>query len=506
MKSDDVCLLTTQATEHGTRYVGQVRHAGLAWCFCCYGLPAAGWLLVPRAGCTALLIKFLSRLLSGQARRSEWPSRGIYMTFQPPAGVHALVVPTWALPHGGVRSLWFIPFDRDHAPQQRVPPPEVTAAAWTSLKAVRRRLSRRLTASLDCGGVAGPAVMGTAQALANPSAGGPGWCDEYRCRVLRNGTVAGVLAQQARMPRGLRRQVARNGYLLLNGHPVTARHAAVAGDYLAVLLPAAASSVEPEAGQLTLLYEDRDLLVVNKASGVLTHPARGENHGTLANIVLGHLSRGGQGTTPRPVGRLDRGVSGLVVWARTRYAHGALASQRAAGLLVRDYIAVTGPPPIRDSSRSESSDSDSAVVSPPFDAARYREPRPAETSWKLLASWRGGRLMLVRPATGRTHQIRQHLAGAGQPLHGDSLYGGSCQGIERPALHAWRVRLRHPVEGRLLDIRAPLPADIKRLLAKLVRPSVTGARRAPGRRWQHLRPRIFSSRTIVAVRGEEVPS
>ncbi|MDP2873565.1 MAG: RluA family pseudouridine synthase [Bacillota bacterium] len=266
------------------------------------------------------------------------------------------------------------------------------------------------------------------------------------------------------MPRALSRQIMRCGYLLCNGQPVTVRQAVSEGDRLTVLLPAADSNVAPERGPLSVLYEDSDLLVVNKPPGQLIHPARAEARGTLANLVAGHLADAGAPATPRPVGRLDRGVSGLSIWARTRYAHAVLAAERASGQLTREYLAITGP---GDSRRAAGVTSE-RVASPSFDPARYTVPRPARTLWRVLARWPGGNLVLVKPETGRTHQIRQHLASIGLPLYGDTLYGGDARtGIRRPALHAWRAGLHQPVDGRLLCVRAPLPPDMRRLAGLL---------------------------------------
>lgn len=476
-------VLGSWHTTFGDRHVLELGYPGSGLRLCVYAMPPAGWVLMTRPALNAALSSIddsgwadvwrsVRGMLAGCARRRDWPARGAYIqgvAAKDLVEVSIQPVPPWGMPQGGSpgsssRRLWFLPFSKDGRDQELVPPYPVAAAALASLRAVRAASSGR----------AGAIPPASGKASLAPSAYGPCWCDEYRCTAGAPGTAGGVLARQARMHSGLRRRVARSGYLLCNGQPLTFRAAVDAGECLTVLAPSGSSTVRPEQGPLEIMYSDRDLLVVNKPAGMLTHPARAERSGTLANLVAGYLAGTGEPSIARPVGRLDRGVSGLVVFARTGYAHAALAADRVGNRYTREYIAVAGPP---RTGHTMSGASIAPVKSPPFDAGRYDEPREAGTRWRPLAVWPGGSLLLVRPETGRTHQIRQHLAAAGMPLVGDTLYGSPSGLINRPALHSWRVRLPHPVDGRELTISAPLPADIRHLAARLAQAAAAVAGR-----------------------------
>lgn len=448
-------MTPARETPHGVRYAVELDCPGASVRLCAYLLPAAAWMLIPRGaldagaidgpgGDPAFILSSVLRMLEGETRRRDWPARGAYLQA---AGEQAS------------QCVRFVPFPA-HGREWAPPPWPVAAAARSYLRAVRTALAGTAAGSAQSEAAPTPPRHGC-----QSSGYGPEWSDEFRCVVLLPGSAAEVLARQSALPAGLRRLVARNGYLLSNGEPVTLRTNVSAGDRLTVLVPAGKSSISPEPGELEVIYSDPDLLVVNKPARMLTHPARAERGGTLANRVAGYLARMGEPAIARPVGRLDRGVSGLVIFARTRYAHAALAAERRGHELSREYLAITGRPQLGGSRAGRASSV--PVTSPPFDANRYNQPRKASTKWRFLAVWRGACLVLARPETGRTHQIRQHLAAAAMPLLGDTLYGGDCSHISRPALHAWRVRFRHPVDGREFTIYAPLAADMRRLAARI---------------------------------------
>jgi 23S rRNA pseudouridine1911/1915/1917 synthase len=232
-------------------------------------------------------------------------------------------------------------------------------------------------------------------------------------------------------------------------------------EIIALAPPAPSGSVVAEPGALAIVYEDQSLLAVNKPPGMLVHPARGRGSGTLANLVAAHLQTQGLSAVVRPTGRLDRGTSGLVIFAKTRHAHYSLSEQGHKGLRRRTYLALCGPAAV---SRGDVLHIDAAIVSPPTDSHRYRSPRAAQTEARVLARYPAGVIVQVELATGRTHQIRQHLAGAGWWLWGDWLYGGRDGPIDRPALHAWRAEFAHPVHGTRVALHAPLPPDMRALL------------------------------------------
>ena len=288
-----------------------------------------------------------------------------------------------------------------------------------------------------------------------------------------------------------------------------------AGDELAVELPGPPPSrrrTRPVAAQrlpLAILFEDEHLLALDKPAGLVVHPTGRHRDGTLVNALAWHLAQGGEGAEgaegatvsgpealagagppavgPGLVHRLDRDTSGVLLVAKSRAAHTGLARAIKARALQKDYLAVVyGRPPLARG-RIELK-----LLRDPLDrrrvAASRTEGRSAATLYELLAEScpgsrdDGGRagwlsLLRCRLVTGRTHQIRVHLAALGLPIVGDPLYGeprhrgiadpalaALCRDFPRQALHAWRLGLRHPVTGQALALCAPLPADLDCLL------------------------------------------
>ena len=261
-------------------------------------------------------------------------------------------------------------------------------------------------------------------------------------------------------------QLVDAGAVALNGRRVARpAHRVKAGDTIEVELRPTPQSLafRAEPMPLAVVHEDEHLLVIDKPPGLVVHPAPGNWSGTLLN---GLLARDGRASLlPRAgiVHRLDKDTSGLMVVARTRTAMDALVRAIAARDVSRQYVALahgrwTGEPartvdaPIGRDPRQRLR---MAVVGP------HDPGKPAMTRFELLDSAEQACLVRASLHTGRTHQIRVHMAHLGHPLVGDALYGGRpLGGLGRQALHAWRLALRHPVSGEPLDFRSPLPADI----------------------------------------------
>lgn len=215
---------------------------------------------------------------------------------------------------------------------------------------------------------------------------------------------------------------------------------------------------------LDICYEDASILIVNKPAGMLVHPTGGEHLHTLANAVLFHYETCGETRAFHPVHRLDRQTSGLVLIAKDAHIQ-HLLSVRDTIRMERIYLAaIEGAPPLpcgtidlpiarRLSSIVE------RMVSP--------DGKPAVTHYATLYQADGRSLLALRLATGRTHQIRVHLAHVGCPLLGDDLYGGSVQHILRQALHACSLSFIHPLRQEEITVHAPLPADMKALFPRL---------------------------------------
>ena len=234
----------------------------------------------------------------------------------------------------------------------------------------------------------------------------------------------------------------------------------------------------PEAIPLRILYEDAALVVIDKAADMVVHPAPGHPGGTLVNALLHHcgaLAAVGGVLRPGIVHRLDRGTSGVIVVAKDDDAHRALAAQFHTHSIERVYQAL-----VRGSPASESGRVDAAIARHPRDRKRMTVVksggREAHTAWRVTRRFaKSARSLLeVRPETGRTHQIRVHLASAGLPIAGDPVYGRGGRdraepGLDRPALHARVLGLVHPRSGERLRFEAELPADFAARIAALER-------------------------------------
>ena len=232
---------------------------------------------------------------------------------------------------------------------------------------------------------------------------------------------------------------------------------------------------EPEAVPqdipLDVVYEDEDVIVVNKPVGMVVHPAPGHPVGTLVNALLHHCgdSLSGIGGEKRPgiVHRIDRDTSGLIIAAKNDAAHLALAAQLADHTLARTYECLAVGNFRQDSGtvdapigRSRSDRKKMAVVA---------EGRPAVTHWEVLARYPGVTHLRCRLETGRTHQIRVHLAYIGHPILGDTVYGNRkpVPGLTGQCLHATGLRFLHPRTGCPVELTCPRPEEFERMLTKL---------------------------------------
>ncbi len=255
--------------------------------------------------------------------------------------------------------------------------------------------------------------------------------------------------------------------IALDGARVNVRARAREGQTLSVrlTLPAPASGVVPAPGPLDIVYEDGDLIVLNKAPGVLVHPGHGHFDDTLGNFLMYHYKKLGEESDFHPVHRLDKGTSGLIVAAKHPHAQEKLKDQLHTRAFRRVYLAVC------DGAPQQSSGAVDAPIGPvdgSLTARRVRpDGKPARTHYRLLGTFAPRSLVELELETGRTHQIRVHMAHLGCPLTGDFLYGREDRGlIGRPALHSAALELDHPVTGARLRFAAPLPADMAALILK----------------------------------------
>jgi 23S rRNA pseudouridine1911/1915/1917 synthase len=218
---------------------------------------------------------------------------------------------------------------------------------------------------------------------------------------------------------------------------------------------------------LDILYEDDAVIAVNKPAGVVVHAGAGNHSGTLVNRLVHHfasLSKVGGDLRPGIVHRLDKGTSGVLLVARTDAAHQALAAQFSGRTVEKTYLAL-----VHGNVRAESGRIGTPIERDPLRRTRMTTKsgagRPALTEYRVRQRFAKFTFLEVRIHTGRTHQIRVHLASIGHPVAGDRLYGG--QAAPRIFLHAWRIGFTSPATGERLAVEAPLPADLSAWLASL---------------------------------------
>lgn len=317
--------------------------------------------------------------------------------------------------------------------------------------------------------------------------------------VEAEGTVQEVLRRQAGFTK---KEISRAKFfpdgIRKNGIRCRVTQKALPGDKIEILLETEtrfSGHLTANTGVLDILYEDQDLLAVNKPAGVVTHPQGGHYEDTLSNQVMSYYASRQEFHTVRPIGRLDKDTSGIVLFAKNQTAAARLQKQRACGKLEKTYLAVTEIPEEKDGKKDgeernvekfpgwkeiarrldrlrKLSDPDEWRL---IDIPMSQDPenhlrmvaaaagKPARTLYRSIWSGQAEQCLALRLETGRTHQIRLHMATQNCPLLGDPLYGGSGTQIHRAALHAYRVTLYHPYTEVPIHLTAPIPEDIREL-------------------------------------------
>ncbi|HSD67036.1 MAG TPA: RluA family pseudouridine synthase [Vicinamibacteria bacterium] len=294
---------------------------------------------------------------------------------------------------------------------------------------------------------------------------------------------AWLARQLPSLSRSRLRALIDSGHVHLDGARARPSARLRAGQVVRVDVPAPVPAEPlPEDIPIAVVYEDACLVVVDKPAGLVVHPGAGTSRGTLVNALLRHVrDLSGVGGVLRPgiVHRLDRGTSGLLVVAKDDETHRSLARQFAGRTVEKEYVALVLGSPAR-----AAGEVDAPIGRDPVHRKKMsiRAPRgrEARTSWRVDERFDGAALLRVRIHTGRTHQIRVHLAAIGHPVAGDAVYGGgrtppsrsaaareALLSLERPALHAARLAFAHPSSGERLTFEAPLPSDLEGVLARL---------------------------------------
>ena len=294
---------------------------------------------------------------------------------------------------------------------------------------------------------------------------------------------------QADLSRSRIQALIRDGRATVNGRAAAGSRKLRSGDRVTLVIPAVAAPtvIEPEAIPLRVVYEDDDLLVIDKPAGLVVHPGAGVSGGTLVHALVHRdpsiVTVGGAGR-PGIVHRLDKDTSGLMVVARTARAHRGLVEALRERRVKRVYHAIVWGDP-----RTDEGEIRGAIGRDPRLRSRMavvkRGGKPAATRWHVLERFGPFTLLEVTLETGRTHQIRVHLAHAGHAVLGDPTYGGRTKkglspsdaqrslarglldGLSRQALHAIRLELEHPVTGRFLAFQSPWPEDLAAAVNRL---------------------------------------
>jgi 23S rRNA pseudouridine1911/1915/1917 synthase len=260
-----------------------------------------------------------------------------------------------------------------------------------------------------------------------------------------------------------------DGFITVNGATVKAGQKLVAGDKVAVVIPPEPPSpLSPEAIPLDIIYEDNDLLVVDKPAGMAVHPAPGHPGHTLVNAVLARLTdlpdEDGN-LRPGIVHRLDKDTSGIILVAKNRVAQADLAAQFKSRTVSKTYLVL-----IRGRLTPENGIIEAAIGRDPKNRQRMAvvtRGQEARTAYRVIRYVGGYSLLEIKPETGRTHQIRVHLAAIGYPVAGDATYGVKVPGLARQFLHASHLGLRLPSSGEYLEFESPLPPDLEGALETL---------------------------------------
>jgi 23S rRNA pseudouridine1911/1915/1917 synthase len=267
--------------------------------------------------------------------------------------------------------------------------------------------------------------------------------------------------------RALAARMIADGEVLVDGREASKSERLRGGETIEYELPPERAPLEREERPLTLVYEDEYLLVVDKPAGISVHPGAGRSSGTLANALVGYGAQGGEASErPGIVHRLDRDTSGLLVVARSEAAFLGLRRLVRRHEIEREYLAlVCGRPRSRRGTIEAPIGRDRRH--PTRRSLETDKPHEAITHFELRELLHRHALLAVRLETGRTHQIRVHLAAIGLPVAGDPVYGVAHDlGLERQFLHACRLAFRHPITGEEIEVGSPLPADLERALAR----------------------------------------
>lgn len=278
------------------------------------------------------------------------------------------------------------------------------------------------------------------------------------------------LRKVARLSGRLIKGAAITGRIEVNGKTAKLNHVLKTGDKIAFEVNKEESqNIEPEKIDLDIVFEDNDIIVVNKFPGMVVHPTKSYPVGTLANGLLYYFKEKNENCIVRLVSRLDMDTSGLILVAKNQFSHMALARDMQSENFQKSYLAV-----VHGNLDKKEGTIDLPIYRPTDDSIKRvvdERGQRSITHYTVLEDYKEGSLIKLTLETGRTHQIRVHLSHLGHPIYGDSLYGveGDSSYINRQALHAYRLAFPHPRTSEIVELESPMPEDMKELVNKISR-------------------------------------
>lgn len=276
------------------------------------------------------------------------------------------------------------------------------------------------------------------------------------------------------LSRSYLQKLLKEGRVSVNGNPVKSNYKAAKGDMISLEVPDAVEpEIVPEQMELDILYEDRDIILINKPKGMVVHPAAGHYSGTLVNGLMAHCRDDLSGINgvmrPGIVHRIDMDTTGVLIVCKNDHAHNAIAEQLKVHSITRKYFAI-----VHGVLKEDEGTVDAPIGRHPVDRKKMsineKNGKDAVTHYRVLRRFRRFTYVECQLETGRTHQIRVHMASIGHPLLGDQVYGpAKCPfpGLQGQTLHAGVLGIRHPVTGEYMEFQAPLPVYFEELLRKL---------------------------------------
>ena len=267
----------------------------------------------------------------------------------------------------------------------------------------------------------------------------------------------------------LRNRIKREKLVMVDGVSTPGWKKPVVGAEIKITLPDETSGFEPQNIPLDIVYEDDDLMIINKQPGLIVHPTKGHPTGTVANALMYYMEQTGKPFKIRFVNRLDMDTSGLLVVAKNSYTQNDYTKQMKENTVEKRYVAV-----VKGIVESDEGTIDLPIGRPDPDHVKrgvMKDGAPSVTHYKVLDRYNGYSLVELLLETGRTHQIRVHMSHIGHPVLGDWLYEGlNPLLIDRQALHAAKLTFTHPMTKKRMTFEAPIPEDIKKAIADITTP------------------------------------